>query len=57
MINKFDEDDIKMLMTFNVFCVISLDKAKLYQVSLDLTRQLRSFVEMSNTINQAKQIQ
>lgn len=61
MINKFDngvfdEDDIKMLMAFNVFCGISLDNAKLYNSSLDLTRQLRSFVEISNAMNQEKQI-
>ncbi|KAK8888732.1 hypothetical protein M9Y10_033466 [Tritrichomonas musculus] len=61
MINKFDdgvfdEDDIKMLMAFNVFCGISLDNAKLYNSSLNLTRQLRSFVEMSNAMNNNKQI-
>lgn len=56
MINKedggeFDESDIKMLMAFNVFCGISLDNARLYQASLDLTRQLRGFVEMSSALN------
>ncbi|OHS93072.1 3'5'-cyclic nucleotide phosphodiesterase family protein [Tritrichomonas foetus] len=52
MINKIDErpfndDDVKMLMAFNVFCGISLDNAKLYNASLDLTRQLRTFVGLS----------
>lgn len=61
MINKmddgvFDDDDIKMLMAFNVFCGISLDNAKLYTSSLDLTRQLRSFVEMSTALNNEKKI-
>lgn len=56
MINKkdeglFDEDDEKMLMAFNVFCGISLDNARLYKASLDLTRQLRSFIQMSVALN------
>ena len=62
MINKkdvkpFDEEDIRMLMAFNVFCGISLDNSKLYQSSLDLTRQLRSFVEMSSSLNTTKTVQ
>ena len=61
MINKredgaFDEDDVKMMMAFNVFCGISLDNARLYQASLDLTRQLRSFVEMSTALNKTMKI-
>lgn len=61
MINKLDDsyfsdDDIKMMMAFNVFCGISLDNARLYQTSLELTRQLRSFVEMSSAINEAKTV-
>ena len=61
MINRedgkaFDEDDIKMLLAFNVFCGISLDNSKLYQVSLDLTRQLRGFVEMSSALNKTKTV-
>ena len=61
MINKrdegvFDEDDVRMMMAFNVFCGISLDNARLYQASLDLTRQLRSFVEMSTALNKTMKI-
>ena len=61
MINRidgsaFDEEDIKMMMAFNVFCGISLDNAKLYQSSLDLTRQLRGFVEMSSALNKTKTV-
>ena len=61
MINKrddgeFDEDDVKMMMAFNVFCGISLDNARLYEASLDLTRQLRSFVEMSTALNKTMKI-
>jgi hypothetical protein len=56
MINRidgvpFDDEDVRMLMAFNVFCGISLDNAKLYESSLDLTRQLRSFVEVLSTLN------
>ena len=61
MINKFegltfDADDIKMLMAFNVFCGISLDNAKLYSASLDLTRQLRTFVDLSAALSHADKI-
>ena len=61
MINKrdegmFNDDDIRMMMAFNVFCGISLDNARLYQASLDLTRQLRSFVEMSTALNKTMKL-
>jgi GAF domain-containing protein len=61
MINKiddspFDDEDIRMLVAFNVFCGISLDNTKLYQGSLDLTRQLRSFVELSSNLNTTKTV-
>ena len=62
MINRndgqaFDDDDIKVLKVFNVFCGISLDNSKMYQVSLDLTRQLRGFVEMSAALSETKKVQ
>ena len=55
MINKIDSDvfnkeDIQLLMAFNVFCGISLDNAKLYNASLDLARQLRTFVDLSTAL-------
>ena len=55
MINKmggktFDEDDTRMMTAFNVFCGISLDNAKLYKASLDLSKQLTTFTEMSSKI-------
>lgn len=61
MINKidgdcFDDEDLKMVVAFNVFCGISLDNARLYQASLDLTRQLRSFVDLSASLNKTKSI-
>lgn len=57
MINKkagllFDDEDIRMMNAFNVFCGISLDNAKLYQASLDLSRQLTIFTEMSSAIKE-----
>lgn len=56
MINKankkvFDENDVRMMTAFNIFCGTSLDNAKLYRASLDLTRQLRTFMKMSNALN------
>jgi hypothetical protein len=61
MINRrdggsFDDDDIKMMMAFNVFCGISLDNAKLYTTSLNLSRQLRGFAEMGSTLNAPKTV-
>ncbi|EAY00362.1 3'5'-cyclic nucleotide phosphodiesterase family protein [Trichomonas vaginalis G3] len=58
MINKcndgiFDEEDIRLLIGFNVFCGISLDNAKLYEASLNLARQVRSFVDISTSLNQS----
>ncbi|KAH0787637.1 3'5'-cyclic nucleotide phosphodiesterase family protein [Histomonas meleagridis] len=62
MINRidgsaFDEEDIRMMMAFNVFCGISLDNAKLYTTSLNLTRQLRVFAQMGTAITNSKTIQ
>ena len=61
MINKFegltfDADDVKMLMAFNVFCGISLDNAKLYSASLELTKQLRTFVDLSTALSHTDKI-
>jgi hypothetical protein len=60
MINRrdqsaFDNDDIKMMMAFNVFCGISLDNAKLYTTSLNLSRQLRGFAEMGSALSAARE--
>ena len=61
MINKtdgeaFTEDDIRMLMAFNVFCGTSLDNAKLYKASIDLTRQLRTLTKMSAVLGQTSKL-
>ena len=57
MINRldgqaFDEEDIKMMVAFNVFCGISIDNANLYTTSLDLMNHLRGFVRATNAIGQ-----
>ncbi|KAH0792523.1 3'5'-cyclic nucleotide phosphodiesterase family protein [Histomonas meleagridis] len=54
--NAFDEDDIKMMKAFNVFCGIALDNAKLYRSSLNMTNQLRSFVEMTTALNKTQSV-
>lgn len=55
MMNKhngtFTDDDVRMMVAFNVFCGTSLDNAKLYKASLDLTKQLRTFTELSTALN------
>jgi len=61
MMNKignpsFGEDDIRLMMGFNVFCGISLDNAKLYGASLSLAQQVRSFIDMSSAMNQTTAI-
>lgn len=56
MINKIDgyfsEEDVKLIQIFNVFTGISLDNAQLYKASLDLSLQMRTFMDMSQTLTQ-----
>ncbi|OHS93287.1 3'5'-cyclic nucleotide phosphodiesterase family protein [Tritrichomonas foetus] len=52
MINKndgqsFSKWDTNLIQIFNVFCGISLENARLYKESLDMTSQLRSFFGIS----------
>ena len=60
MINKVDgvftKDDEKMIELFNVFCGISLQNARLYRASIDLSLQLRSFLEISSALSQPQTI-
>ncbi|EAX94584.1 3'5'-cyclic nucleotide phosphodiesterase family protein [Trichomonas vaginalis G3] len=61
MINKLDgegftEDDVRMMHPFNVFCGTSLDNAKLYKASIDLTKQLRTLTKMSAVLGQGTQL-
>lgn len=56
MINKkdgyFTDDDERMIQVFNIFCSISIENARLYQASIDLSVQLRSVLELSLSISQ-----
>jgi len=60
MINKIDgvfsEEDVKLIQTFNVFCGISLENARLYRASIDLSVQLKTFMEISVSLTQQHQI-
>ncbi|KAH0793825.1 3'5'-cyclic nucleotide phosphodiesterase family protein [Histomonas meleagridis] len=55
MINKMDEkafsaDDEKMIKVFNVFTGISIENARLYNTSIELSLRLKSFIEISNIL-------
>ncbi|EAY17949.1 3'5'-cyclic nucleotide phosphodiesterase family protein [Trichomonas vaginalis G3] len=58
MINKKDgnfiEDDIKIMKCFNVFCGISLDNVKLFNVSTNLANHLKKFVEAADTFTKSE---
>lgn len=43
----FNESDIRLMLTFNLFCGIALDNARLYRFSLNLTKQIRGLANMS----------
>ena len=43
----FSEEDVKLLTGFNVFCGIALDNSRLYSASTELTKQVRSFIDVS----------
>jgi len=56
MINKiggtFDKDDEQIINVFNVFCAISLENARLYRASIDMSLQLKTILEISHSIAQ-----
>ena len=56
MINKLDgvftEEDEKMIRIFNVFTGISIENARLYKASIDLSLQLRTFFDISYSLSQ-----
>jgi transcriptional regulator with GAF, ATPase, and Fis domain len=61
MINRkdgkcFDQSDIQLMKTFNVYCGISLDNANLYNTSLQLMKQIHGFVETSAIIGKVESI-
>ncbi|OHT15206.1 3'5'-cyclic nucleotide phosphodiesterase family protein [Tritrichomonas foetus] len=59
MVNKlndkpFTQFDMKLIQIYNVFCGISLENAKLYQESLELSHNLRSFFDTAFTMSKSK---
>jgi len=61
MINKagnkeFSKWDTNLIQIFNVFCGISLENARLYNESQDMSSQLKSFFAVSLSINQTEDI-
>ncbi|OHT09398.1 3'5'-cyclic nucleotide phosphodiesterase family protein [Tritrichomonas foetus] len=60
MINKIDgvftKEDEKLIQVFNVFVGISIENARLYRASIDLSLQLRSVLEISQSIAQSNTI-
>ena len=60
MINMLDgvftEEDKKINKIFNVFCVISIENARLYKTSLDPTLQMHSFKDISTSLAQSSMI-
>lgn len=60
MINKLDgvftQEDEKIIQMFNIFCGISIENARLYKASIELSMQLRSVLEISQHIAQSNQI-
>ncbi|OHT11468.1 3'5'-cyclic nucleotide phosphodiesterase family protein [Tritrichomonas foetus] len=62
MVNKKDEKpfsqwDQKLIQIFNVFCGISLENARLFKESLDMSSQLRSFFDISFAMAKSENIQ
>ncbi|EAY15547.1 GAF domain containing protein [Trichomonas vaginalis G3] len=60
MINKMDghfsSDDEQMMEVFNVFCALSIENAKLYNASIELTMQLKSIMEISQTLTRTSEM-
>ncbi|KAH0788100.1 3'5'-cyclic nucleotide phosphodiesterase family protein [Histomonas meleagridis] len=62
MINKLDGNDfttwdMNIIQIFNVFCGISLENARLYKDSVEMSNQLRLFFGISNAISKNEDIQ
>ena len=59
MVNKLDNKpftqwDTNLIQIFNVFCGISLENAKLYRDSVEMSNQLRSFFDISFTMSKSQ---
>ena len=62
MVNKLDEKpftqwDQKLIQIFNVFCGISLENARLYKESMDMSAKLKSFFDTAFTMAQSNNMQ
>ena len=61
MINKlngtFTSEDEEMIEVFNVFCGLSIENAKLYNASIELTMQMKSILEISQSIAHSTEVQ
>lgn len=62
MVNKKDDKifsqwDQKLIQIYNVFCGISLENARLYQGSVEMSKQLRNFFDISTTLNKSDNAQ
>jgi GAF domain-containing protein len=57
MINKkggtFTTEDEEMIQMFNIFAGISIENARLYRASIDLSMQLRGILEISQSMTQS----
>lgn len=60
MINKLDgtftEEDERMIKIFNVFTGISIENARLYRASIELSLQLKSFLDISYSLQQPQTV-
>lgn len=60
MINKiggtFTDEDEKIIQVFNIFVGISIENARLYRASIDLSLQLRSVLQISQSITKVTTI-
>ncbi|OHS97900.1 3'5'-cyclic nucleotide phosphodiesterase family protein [Tritrichomonas foetus] len=61
MVNRLDDKpftswDVDIIQIFNIFCGISLENAKLYQKSVFMSSQLRSFMNMSFSMSKEESI-
>ncbi|KAK8891171.1 hypothetical protein M9Y10_028377 [Tritrichomonas musculus] len=61
MVNRLDDKpftswDVNLIQIFNIFCGISLENAKLFQKSVYMASQLRSFMNMSFSLSKSESV-
>ena len=62
MVNKLDQKpfsqwDAKVIQIFNVFCGISIENARLYKESTDLSQQLQSFFDVTISLSKKEDVE